>query len=467
MKPSRLLPTLAVAASIGGLLVPAHAANGRQFSHPVHVGTDSSDMTGEPSIAVAPDGTEYIVAPDGPGVRAPAALGGSGVGGSLIWRSSDHGRTWTRLGSYDVPTGGGDTDVVVTPDGTLYASGLSYVACSTVARSTDKGDTWVAVPVAGCGRTPVSNDRQWNAVDGNGTVYTAIGDTIDTEIDLVRSAVDDPAVIPSATMTLSTTADYQWPGTVAVDPRNGNVYTVWNTTGAPNDCDGAPGSDSCKPGQASTKQADKVLVSVVPRSSTSPAAPVTVASRRFDTYDSFVVDAVDKAGNVYVVWNERHPQQHETWTMLSVSRNGGKSWSAPVKVQRAPATTVFPWVTAGDAGRIAVSYYGTSARGNSPQTLAKNSAWYVYSAFSTDGGRRFSESRTTPVMHHGSICTSGTGCPTGSRNLLDFFETAMDRNGCLVTSYADNTVDPATGAVVSYVRQTGGPGLRAGPSCHV
>jgi hypothetical protein len=465
MKPSRLLPMLGVTAALAALIAPASAAGGRQFGAPVHVGTDSFDMTGEPSIAVARDGTEYIVAPDGAGVRAPAALGGGGVGGSLIWRSTDRGRTWARLGSYDVPTGGGDSDIAVTPNGTLFASGLSYLACSTVSRSTDKGDSWVPVPVAGCGRTPISNDRQWNAVDGNDTVYTAIGDTVDTEIDLVRSAVDNPAVIPSATMTLSKTPDYQWPGTVDVDQRNGNVYTVWNTTGAPNDCDGAPGAEACKPTEASTKHPDKVLVSVVGRSATEAPAPITVASRRFDTFDSFVVDAVDKAGNIYVVWNERHPQPHETWTMLSVSHNAGRSWSAPVKVQRQPATTVFPWVTAGDAGRIAISYYGTSARGSSPQTVAKTAAWSVYSAFSTDGGRTFAEYRTTRAMHHGAICTSGTGCATGTRNLLDFFETAADPDGCLVTSFADNTVDPATGAVVSYVRQTGGAGLRAGHAC--
>src|SRR3954447_8591115 len=113
MKPSRLLPLLAVPACFAALLAPAQAAAGRTFGRPVHVGPDSSDMTGEPSIAVAPDGTEYIVAPDGPGVRAPSALGGSGVGGSLIWRSSDHGKTWARLGSYDVPTGGGNSDVAV------------------------------------------------------------------------------------------------------------------------------------------------------------------------------------------------------------------------------------------------------------------------------------------------------------------------------------------------------------------
>src|SRR3954471_6246226 len=159
MKPSRLLPTVGVAAALAALIAPASAAGGRQFGAPVHVGSDSLDMTGEPSIAVAGDGTEYIVAPDGAGVRAPAALGGAGVGGSLIWRSTDHGRTWTRLGSYDVPTGGGDSDIALTPDGTPFASGVRRLAGSRISRTRGKGDIWVPVPVAGCGRMPISNDR--------------------------------------------------------------------------------------------------------------------------------------------------------------------------------------------------------------------------------------------------------------------------------------------------------------------
>src|SRR3954462_200914 len=107
MKPSRLLPMLAVAAALAALIAPASAGGGRQFGAPVHVGNDSLDMTGQPSITVARDGTEYIVAPDGAGVRAPAALGGAGVGGSLIWRSTDHGRTWQRARAHRrAPWGG-------------------------------------------------------------------------------------------------------------------------------------------------------------------------------------------------------------------------------------------------------------------------------------------------------------------------------------------------------------------------
>src|SRR3954447_25193886 len=120
MKPSRLLPMVGVAVALAALIAPASAAGGRQFGAPVHVGSDPLDMTGEPSIAVARDGTEYIVAPDGAGVRAPAALGGAGVGGSLIWRSTDHGRTWQRLGRHDGAPGGGGKGKTGAPDGTLF-----------------------------------------------------------------------------------------------------------------------------------------------------------------------------------------------------------------------------------------------------------------------------------------------------------------------------------------------------------
>lgn len=447
------------------LAVPATATGSRQFSPVVHV--DVTNGTGEPSIAVAPDGTEYIVAPDGAGLRAPSQLGGQGTGGSLVWRSTTHGKSWVSLGSYDVPTGGGDTDIAVTPDGTLYASGLSYLACSTVARSTDRGDSWLAMPLAGCGREPLINDRQWTATYGNDVVYTAIGDTVDSQIDLVRSAVSSPLVVPSTTMQLSQEPDYQWPGTVDVDQRTGSVYTVWNTTGAPNDCDKAPGASDCKPTDASTKTPDRILVSVLPDGAASAPAPQVVASRAFDTFDSFVVVTLDRAGNVYVAWTERHPASKGTWTVLARSADGGKHWSTPVKVNRVPATTAFPWVTAGDDGRIAVSYYGTSALGNSPQTVPTSSTWRVFSSYSTDGGRHFREYATTGIMDRGTICTSGTGCAAGGRNLLDFFETAMDARGCLVTAFADNTVAPKTAAVVSYVRQTAGPGLLAGRSCSV
>jgi hypothetical protein len=460
------LPAAALALAAAALPVTAAGSTAaRTFSHPLHVDVNAAQRTGEPSIIIAKDGTEYIVAPDGAGVRAPAAVGGAaGAGGSLIWRSEDHGKTWKLLGSFDIPTGGGDSDISVSPNGTLYASGLSYAACSTTAVSTDKGNTWVADPVAGCASFPAMNDRNWIATYGNKSVYTAIGDTFNQYIALIRSALTSPIVVPSQTINVYTGGDYQWPGSVAVDQRNGMTYTVWNTQGSPNDCDGFAGS-KCAPAQASTAVPDKVMISALPDGATTAPAPITIASRKFDTFDSFVVDAVDHAGNIYAVWNERHPASNETWAMLSVSRNAGKTWTAPVRVNKGPRTATFPWVTAGDAGRIAVSYYGTSGRGVSPQRVPSDSQWQVYSAFSTDYGRTFTEYRTTATMQKGLICTSGTGCPSGSRNLLDFFETDLDPRGCLVTTFADNASQTGSGAIVSYVRQTAGPGLLAKTAC--
>lgn len=104
-----------------------------------------------------------------------------------------------------------------------------------------------------------------------------------------------------------------------------------------------------------------------------------------------------------------------------------------------------------------------------------NPKWYVYSSYSTDGGQTFTEYRTTPnYLHQGSICTSGTGCATGTRDLLDFFETDFDKNGCLITADADNSRDTVDatgkrtddeGTIVTAVRQTAGPGLLAGTNC--
>jgi hypothetical protein len=453
------------AALAGAATAPALGAPpARHFSTPVHVDENAADATGEPSIAVARDGTEYIVAPDGAGVRAPSTVGGGGRGGSLVWRSLDRGRSWVFLGSYDVPTGGGDTDIAVAPNGTVFASGLSNVACSSVAASSDKGQSWSVDPLAGCARVPLLNDRQWTAVDGNDTVYTSIGDPLEGNIDLIRSTPSVVGVTPTTSMEIYSGGDYEWPGTVSVDARNGTAYTVWNTAGAPDDCDGASGSSDCAPAAASTTTPDRIEISIVRRGATTAPSPVVVAQRRFDTYDSFVSDAVDAAGAVYVVWSERHPAQHQTWIMLSMSRNAGRTWTAPVRVSTSAQTAIFPSVTAGDSGRIAVSYYGTAGRGNSAQTVPGGSTWAVYSAFSTDGGRHLQTYRTTATMQRGPICTSGTGCAAGTRNVLDFFETAADPAGCLVTAYADNS-SGGSSAVVSYVRQSSGPGLRAGRSC--
>jgi hypothetical protein len=478
MRPSRLLLLATAACSVAAVTVPSVAiadtspgGGDRTFATNA---VDTKELNvAEPSINVAPDGAIYIAGPAGFGglrapIQAPDQLADQQSGGDMLWRSDDGGQTWKYLQSYDGTFGGGDSDVTSAPNGTIYASGLD-LACVTVAASIDRGEHWVNNP-AGCTTQAGLDDRQWNDVDGNQAVVTAFGGLVG--LAFIRSVVSTGAVVNGPTIFADGGDDYQWPGVVAVDQRNGTSYLAWNTDDDDNnDCDSA--TTGCDP--MSAQHTDDIRIVAFPRGATSSPNFVNVATDRDDTFDAFVDVDVDKAGNVYVVWNERHPDVQETWTVLSTSQDGGQTWSEPVKVNSTPKTTAFPWVSAGDDGRIAVSYYGTDATGLSPEVLAGNPDWYVFSSYSTDGGQTFSEYQTTPnSLHQGKVCTSGTGCATGTRDLLDFFETDYDADGCLVTAYADNSRDTVSptgqrtsdkNTIVSFARQTSGPGLLADTSC--
>ena len=245
---------------------------------------------------------------------------------------------------------------------------------------------------------------------------------------------------------------YQWPGNLAVDERNGDVYVTYNTQGDPDH--------------------DDVVVTRIAGGAAGPVTPLAVtphiaAHDRPDTFDSFTVVAVDRAGNVYVVWSERHPATGETAAMLAVSKNQGETWSKPVKVNKVPLTTTFPWIVAGDAGRVDIVYYGTSSRGPSPETVPESSTWRVYMAQSqnaTSSKPTFTELAASPAIQRGSICTSGTGCASGTRDLLDFFQVDVDAAGYANIAYTDNLNTPADGSDlhqewITFVQQAGGSRL--------
>jgi len=433
----------------------------RTFSPPVVVDTDDLNSVAEPSIEIAPDGAIYVSGPQGlGGARVPALVPGTeplpGVGGDLLWRSNDGGRTFTFLGSYDGAAGGGDSDIVATPDGDLYASGLT-LACISLARSDDRGVTWANNPAACLDGAGVA-DRQWNDTYGNDALYTGYG-TLTQGLVLHRALVDGPLPINGPATALDPSADYQWPGVVDVNQTNGNAVMAWNTPGTSNGT------------------IDQIKINgVTDAGGLLFEEPQVVATTTGDTFDSFVSIDHGTDGTLYAAWSERRPAARETWTMLAASRDGGATWATPVHVDTKPTTTVFPWVTAGDAGRVAVSYYGTGSGGVSPENLdVKDAGWFVYSSFSTDYGATFAEHRTTPdPMHQGNICTSGTGCAAGTRDLADFFETDLDKRGCLVTTYTDNSRDtvsptgtrsPDEATLVAVVSQNGGTGLLADQPC--
>jgi hypothetical protein len=140
------------------------------------------------------------------------------------------------------------------------------------------------------------------------------------------------------------------------------------------------------------------------------AAPGTSLGNIFP---ALAVDPVN--GTLYAVWSDGHR------VALSSSSDQGEHWSAPLTVSAAPANTaLLPWVAAYD-GVVDVVYYGTSAASN----LDPGADWHVY--FAQLAGGSFAQTQVNAAPnHHGVVCTGGTGCGPGTRNLLDLFQVAID-----------------------------------------
>lgn len=134
---------------------------------------------------------------------------------------------------------------------------------------------------------------------------------------------------------------------------------------------------------------------------------------------------------------------------VAVSHDRGLTWSAPANVGHAHniQNTVFPAATAGDGDRAAVFFLGSSTPGaNGIATdMAFNGTWYGYMATTYDGGASWVTVNATPndPVQRGVVCTHGTTCPSGTRNLLDFNDLEIDARGRPLAAYADGCVTAA------------------------
>ncbi len=211
---------------------------------------------------------------------------------------------------------------------------------------------------------------------------------------------------------------------------------------------------------------------------------------------------VGAGGRVFLSYASADNHPH-----VVVSDDKGANWrndfdlSTSVVGATAPLTAiVFPQAIAGDNNRAAVFFLGTTstslnnphgtdgvdAQGADPGGAADDffGTWYPYMATTIDGGATWSVVRadndplfpgvSNPVQQ-GVICTNGTTCPTGTRNLADFNEIAVDNRGRVVAVYADgcnaghscmgvvdgNRLTNQATARTTVIRQRGGPRLFA------
>lgn len=143
---------------------------------------------------------------------------------------------------------------------------------------------------------------------------------------------------------------------------------------------------------------------------------------------------------------------------IAVSTDHGQTWKndfevgtpvgcapgdhyAPCRVKSA----VFPVVVAGDGDRAAFGFLGSTTGGNFQDQATFQGIWDFYVATTYDRGAHWVTVNVTagePVQK-GSICLLGVICGD-DRNLLDFNDITVDREGRSIAAYADGCV-PAQG----------------------
>ncbi|MCA1638004.1 MAG: glycoside hydrolase [Acidobacteria bacterium] len=134
---------------------------------------------------------------------------------------------------------------------------------------------------------------------------------------------------------------------------------------------------------------------------------------------------------------------------IAVSHDKGKTFvnDQNVGFYQNINNTVFPAVTAGDPDRAAFFFLGTETAGSAATGTDQTSpyvdaVWYGFISTTYDGGLTWVTVNATPndPVQRGVVCTNGTTCPAGTRNLLDFNDMEVDKQGRAVAALADGCI---------------------------
>ena len=393
------------------------------------------DQDVEPRIAHDPLGNLYVAGIEG----VP--------GGVDMWKSMDTGKTFTYLGEPDgaqaaamagatgAGVGGGDEDLAVAPNGTVWMNSL-WLGSTTQCISTSGGSTWLCNPVAS--NIP-ADDRQWIANCGYNIVYLTYKQLgvllVGTDsIFVVKST--DGGITFGPPVEVTTQVFGVQPGdqgNIAVDPNNGYVYTVFfdNTTSQVYIARSTDGG--------ATWGLKLVYAEPV-------GAPILG--------NIFAALAIDQGSGLHVVFSDSHH------VFLTSSKDLGASWTPPVRVNNGSETrsAMQPWVTAGAFGKVNITWLGSS----DSNVLDTNAQWQVFMAQTQNAFANiplFTQSTASGINHIGPICSNGLACASGTRNMAEYWTPDVYLDGSEYIVYPDdhNSNLPSGAARTWFVRQTGGP----------
>lgn len=173
--------------------------------------------------------------------------------------------------------------------------------------------------------------------------------------------------------------------------------------------------------------------------------------------------AIARDGRVYFgfVDNDNH-------MVVGISDDKGRTWTNLKDVGKLAGieNAVFPAMVAGDRNRAAVAYIGTTTTG-SLQAREFPGVWHMYISTTYDGGNTWHTVNATPndPVQRGPIWLKGGG--EISRNLLDFMDATIDREGRVLVGYADGCLGDCVQAppaargntyedISAIIRQSGG-----------
>ncbi|MDQ3991036.1 MAG: hypothetical protein M3245_01830 [Actinomycetota bacterium] len=421
------------------------------FAAPKYI--DESRAGGEPVSVVAHDGSISVSAHAGTThiYKNPNAAPGAGdfaVGyfnQTLNWRSDDGGETWDYVGTMGAPagphsltsTGFSDPDFAIDQAGTIYNVEIDLVNDAVFASNDDGQSYALATPMAAPG------DRPWLVALEPNEVFLYVNS------------------LPKG-LYKSTTGGLTWTTISTSPPFNGD-----------------PVPDPRNP--------DDGFIGPI---GTDGIAITADDGGSFQTYDGANLGSntgfsgigavgVDRAGHAYLGAAGGFGNSGEV-TYNYFDRDALR-WGKPVRIPAPQGEALWPWIVAGDDGRVAMTWYQTHP--------GKPDEYYAYVAYTLNGRGttatcsdgstvfippQFSVANASGrVIHKGQICLQGTTCNLdlgegGDRRLGDFFTINFTHKGELFIASGDTMLrNPVGGpkpvANPIFIKQNGGAMLLEEP----
>jgi hypothetical protein len=350
----------------------------------------------EPTLGVDSKGTIYMIA------------------GTFILKSSDHGRTWKDV----TPKAAGQNIPPTTLDPMIYVDPVTdrvfydhlYLACTYLSYSDDGGATWIPNPL-GCGLPVV--DHQTLAAGPS---------------KLPATAYHNRAVYLCANQLAGATCSVSYDGGLTFPVKN-DVFG--------GGCGGITGHVVVGPDGTVYLPAwrcDKPYLGI------SRDGGITWESKLMDpTISSGEMDpsvAVAKDNSVYYFWMDLKGQP-----FLKVSKDGGRTFGPAIRFDDLGLTvTNLPAITAGDAGRIAFTYIGTShGKAVNPSGVHDDATWDLFMTYSTDALSETPNFTTIRLNKEGSPVHKGP-CSGGYRcgSIVDFMDIEKGPDGRIYVASVDS-----------------------------